>query len=249
MLSIRSPRRALARRSWRRLAPVALTGAAALAAGLAGAGPAHAALTAVGPVNPATGYPDWYQDATNLKLQLCLDGPPYCLAAANELVAPEGEAFWFQAEAAIPVGAGEARLVLAQEAAFLGTAPISFGRIRITVTGAPPNTTFTFAHPYGSANVTTDGTGGGRFSEDVGCGGGPCNFAAALPTGIGPQFLRWDPTVPPAPPAGHGHRAGRPTDAWRAARRRACSPCRAGSPARRCPCSTARAPWTSAASR
>ena len=39
---------------------------------------AHAALERVGPVNPATGYPDWYQDRTGLMLDFC--GPASDLA-------------------------------------------------------------------------------------------------------------------------------------------------------------------------
>jgi hypothetical protein len=175
---------------------------AALGAALL-AGPAQAALSAAGPVNPQTRFPDWYQDGSGLKLQLCVDGPPLCLAARNDLTAPEGEAFWWQAEATVNVDGGTALLVLAEEAAFAGDAPISFGRIRVNVRGARPNTTYTFDHPYGSANVTTDGLGNGRSdANDVGCGAGPCDWNAALATDIGPQFLRWDPSVAPAAPAG-----------------------------------------------
>lgn len=71
--------------------------AAALVLGLAMvfslASPAGAALGATGQVNPDTKFPFWYEDANGLRLDLCLDGPPNCLAAANELVPPEGEAF------------------------------------------------------------------------------------------------------------------------------------------------------------
>jgi hypothetical protein len=202
-LSIRSSRWAFAHQPCLRLGLTALAAALALAAGLVSARPAHAALSAVGPVNPATNFPDWYQDGTGLKLQLCVDGPPFCLAAAAELIPPEGEAFWSQAEAVVPVGGGEARLILAQEAAFLEADPISFSRIRVVVRGAAPNRTYAFNHPYGNASVTTDGLGNGRFNSDVGCGAGPCDWAAALRGGIGPEFLRWDPTVAPAPPAGY----------------------------------------------
>ena len=46
----------------------------AVASGLAAmalAGSAHAVLQRVGPVDPATGYPAWYQDANGLALELC----------------------------------------------------------------------------------------------------------------------------------------------------------------------------------
>ncbi|MEY2536120.1 MAG: hypothetical protein QOF29_4030 [bacterium] len=187
-----------ARPATRRLAraPVLAAAAAVLAAG-ALAAPAQAGLAAVGPVNPATGYPDWYQDANGLKLQLCLDGPPSCLAA--DLTPPEGEAFWWQAESALTLpGGGSARLTLAMEAAFLDNDPITFARIRVTVTGAQPNTTLGVTHPYGSAGVTTDALGNGRFNDDVGCGDSPCAWDRALAGGIGP-FLTWAPDGAAAP--------------------------------------------------
>jgi hypothetical protein len=179
-----------------------MAAAAALLAGAINARPAHAALSAVGPVNPATAFPDWFQDSTGLKVQLCLDGPPFCLAAKADMVAPDGEAFWFEAESVVPVGAsGEARLILAQEAAYSNTDPIGFGRTRIVVRGATPNTTYTFNHPYGTATIDTDGLGNGRFNEDIGCLGPPCGWATALASKVSPQFLRWSAAAP-APPAG-----------------------------------------------
>jgi hypothetical protein len=185
-----------------RLARAALAAAAATLGAAALAAPAGAGLSAVGPVNPATGFPDWYQDSTGLKLQPCLDGPPFCLASRSDLAAPDGEAFWWQAEATLPIGAGSARLVLAQEAAFLDGARVAFARVRVTVTSARADTKYTFTHPYGTVEVTTDGNGNGRFTHDVGCGAAPCAWATALGGDIGPQFLRWNPAVAPAAPAG-----------------------------------------------
>jgi len=202
--AIRSLRPALrSGRSGLRVAAVVLAAALALAASWVAARPAHARLATVGPVNPATTFPDWYQDANGLKLQLCLDGPPFCLAAANDLAPPDGEAFWWQAEAVVPAGGGTARLVLAQEAAYVDGARTTFGRVRVSVTGARPNATYAVTHPYGTLNVATDATGGGRTSTDFGCGGTPCDFADALETPVA-TFLTWDTTPPnSAPPAGH----------------------------------------------
>jgi hypothetical protein len=42
------------------------------AAALAPGAPANAALTGVGPVVPAHGFPDWYRDASGLRLTLCV---------------------------------------------------------------------------------------------------------------------------------------------------------------------------------
>jgi len=202
-LSIRSPRAATATtaRPARHLRS-ALTALLAAVAMTALAAPAHAALSGTGPVNPATGFPDWYQDGDGIKLQPCLDGPPLCLTAAADLVPPAGEGFYWNAQADVPVGNGSAKLVLAQEAAFAPDA-ITFSRIRIVVKGAQPGTTYTFDHPYGTATVTTDATGGGRFSQDFGCGGAPCDWTLAASTSPFTSFLRWDPAVGPGAPSGH----------------------------------------------
>jgi hypothetical protein len=197
---VRSPRTRARKPVGRRFLRSSITAAAALAAAGALAAPAGADLAAAGPVNPATGYPDWYQDTNGLKLQLCVDGPPYCLAAAKDLAPPDGEAFWWQAGGDVtPPGGGSAKLVLGMEAAYLDRDPITFGRIRVTVTGSTPNAALDVVHPYGTATVETDGLGNGRFNSDIGCGDPPCNWDRALASGIGP-FLTWAPGL--APPAG-----------------------------------------------
>jgi hypothetical protein len=200
---IRSPRTAGRGPGSARSVRTALVFTIAALAAAALAAPAGAALSAVGPVNPATGFPDWYQDGTGLKLQQCLDGPPFCLTAAADLVAPDGEGFWSDAEATLPIGTGDVRLILAHEAAFLNGGRVSFGRVRITVRAARANTSYTFNHPYGTATVTTDGLGNGRVTTDVGCGAPPCDWASALRTPSSPNFLRWNPAVAPAAPAGY----------------------------------------------
>jgi hypothetical protein len=197
--SIRSPRTARTSAGAVRLARAAA--AAILAAALL-AGPAHANLGAAGPVNPATGYPDWYQDADGLKLQLCVDGPPLCSAAGADLVAPDGEGFWWRAQADVAIGGGAAKMALAQEAAFVNNDRVTFGRVRVVIVGAGASTTYTVRHPYGTLTITTDGIGNGRSSTDIGCGGAPCAWSGALGTEIGP-FLHWDPTVAPAPQPGY----------------------------------------------
>ena len=138
----------------RRLLAVA---AAAVLAALAAATPAGAALSAVGPVVPRHGFPDYYQDASGLRLTLCVENEdPFCSNVAPDpgpatvSSDPAGtnfpeEAFYWSAEALIdkgPVGV-RARLVLAQEAAFANDSPvagdqITFGRIRVTIEGAQP---------------------------------------------------------------------------------------------------------------
>ncbi len=200
MFRIRSARRTRASAGSLRPHRAALAAVSAMVLAGAVAAPSHAALRGVFPVDPATGFPHAYQDTDGLSLELCL-GPPACLVAAGDLRPPDGEAFYFnaQADVAIP-GGGDAQLVIAQEAAFLGNDPITFGRIRVNVVGAAASTTYTFQHPYGTASLTTNAQGTGRFNSDVGCGAAPCDFGAALGTAIGP-FLTWDASVSP-PPAG-----------------------------------------------
>lgn len=140
--------------------------------------PCHAALQAVGPVSPATGYfPFWYQDATTT-LELCLSqtpspdpaaaGAPMCLLPleavpgvydpALPIVFPlnfPDEVFWFSADANIvDAGAGvDLRYVAHLEGAFgtglvLNGDQISFGRIRFFVQLPTPGT-YMITHPYG----------------------------------------------------------------------------------------------------
>jgi hypothetical protein len=206
------------RRGARRLLAVAAT---ALLAALGAASPAGAALSAVGPVVPSYGFPEYYQDASGLRLALCVENEdPFCSnVAPNPGPAavtadpattnfPE-ETFYWSADALIDkrtVGV-RARLVLAQEAAFANDAPaagdqVTFGRIRVTIDGAQPGADYTITHPYGVEHLTADGRGRVRMTDDVGCADVPCDFTDALATRIGP-FLRWDPKSAPAAPAGY----------------------------------------------
>ena len=203
MSCTRTPRGAPAPWARARMARGTLIAMLAAVAAAVSAAPAGASLSAAGPVNPATGFPDWYQDATGLQLQLCLDGLPACSAVASDLVAPDGEAFWWRGQADLSSGSLKAKLALAQEAAFLDGGRITFARARVTITGGRPGTTYTIRHPYGTLTVTTDANGVGRSPDpDIGCAAAPCDFATALGGPLGP-FLHWDPTVAPAPPAGY----------------------------------------------
>jgi hypothetical protein len=168
-------------------------------AAFAAAAPAQANLSAVGPVDPATDVPAWFQDASGLKLGLCLTAPG-CLTTAADFAAPDGEAFYFNAGAAVSVGGGSARLVLAQEAVSPPAGPAAFMRVRVTITGATPNATYSVTHPYGNVTITTDANGIGKSTVDTGCTAAPCpGFDGALAGQIGP-FLTWTPD--PSLPAG-----------------------------------------------
>ena len=77
--------RSAVRRRWRRvIAPVA-----GLACGLAMvAAPAYAGVGAHGGIDPAHGFPAWYDDGAGHRLQPCLDGPPLCLSALPDPTKP-----------------------------------------------------------------------------------------------------------------------------------------------------------------
>jgi hypothetical protein len=195
--------------------------AASLLAALALEAPAHAALTATGPVVPAHGFPEYYQDASGLRLALCVEnadafctstapnaGPATVSSDPAQTNFPD-ETFYWSANALIDkrtVGV-RARLILAQEATFFAGTPgagdqTTFGRIRVRIDGARPNAAYTVTHPYGTERLTADKRGRISFTDDVGCAAAPCDFAAAQATRIGP-FLRWDPKSAPAAPAGY----------------------------------------------
>ncbi|MGA9524780.1 MAG: choice-of-anchor D domain-containing protein, partial [Myxococcaceae bacterium] len=174
-------------------------------------------LTAVGPVNPATGFPVWYEDANGLRLELCTDTSGFCLEVPPDPTQPPsvpgnfpGEAFWWAADASMPTnGDGEALLVLALEAAFTTEAPaageqIVFGRIRVRIDNLVAGATYTVTHPFGVDSFVAQAAGrrGINVTEDIGCAAGPCDFSLALNSRVGP-FLVWDPAVPPAAPPGY----------------------------------------------
>lgn len=173
-------------------------------------------IVAVGPVNTDHGYPSWYQDSSGTRMELCLEFEnPYCGFAAGDIPNDEApisfpdnfpeEAFYMLASTTLDLpGGGRAVLVLALEAAFANQVQagdqVVFGRQRVTVRGAAPNTTLTFQHPYGTMTIDTDGDGAGKLVEDISPAAG--NFSTALKSNIGP-FLKWDPATAPAAPVGY----------------------------------------------
>ncbi|MGA8210323.1 MAG: chitobiase/beta-hexosaminidase C-terminal domain-containing protein [Nocardioidaceae bacterium] len=172
---------------------------------------AQAAPLGVGPVDPSTGVPFWVADGAG-RLDLCLDGPPGCLTARSDLVAPDGEAFWFNAAAQVSVGGQLGLVEMATEAAFAGPGAdqqIAFNRLRIRLDVDEPGT-YEVRYPYGTKTYVV-ATVDPRRSEindtqDVGCLAPPCgDFAGLADSGAGgvqDSFLRWDPAVGPAAPAG-----------------------------------------------
>jgi len=175
--------------------------------------PALAALDRVGPIDPANGFPVWYQDQALLRLDLCLDQNGFCLLELPTPGAPVSfpnnfgpEAFWWVAETAIDDSAGptglNALLVLAMEAAFANEVAaegdqVAFARIRIRVDVPQPGT-YTVTHPFGTATYVVpdaippavfDGTRAINETQDIGNFLDPGrlgNFALALANGPNP---------------------------------------------------------------
>ena len=173
---------------------------------------ANADLVQKGPVNPATGYPTWYQDDNGLVLDLCLPSasdtdqsqqsaclltdigiePPYSIP--NNF--PD-ESFYFRATTVLdtsgilPQGTLKAVMVMALESAFAETVrhgeQVVFTRIRV-VAGVPANGDYTVVQPYGTEHFSVENATGKRdivFSEDVGIGN-RLDFNASLTSRLGP---------------------------------------------------------------
>lgn len=191
-------------------------------------GTAMAILATVGPTNPTTTVPAFYDDTNGVSLGFCLDFasglcltvPPLVGNAHSQLVGWGDEGFYWSADVIdMPLSdGGNATLIMALEAAWLSLDGLPapgqetvFGRLRIRVrTGTNNGTnlpaTYTITHPYGvetfdavPPNVLNQNAI--NFTNDNNNLILPQNFTFALQGPVGP-FLRWDPAVPPAAPAG-----------------------------------------------
>lgn len=181
---------------------------------------ALAGLAAVGPTNPVTGFPEWYQDTTGLQLSLCIDNSGLCIqdpvdpANATSVASGFGEeAFWWAADALIddPASGMTGIVVLATEAAYGGgpAAPndqVSFARVRIRL-DVPAIGDYTVVHPFGTRNFNVAALIAGNEineTQDIGAfpiPGQPRDFTGPLSdlTPVNP-FLTWpdflnDPTL------------------------------------------------------
>lgn len=207
------------------LAVLALAGSGVVAAVAATPPPAHdngtVGLKQVGPIDESNGFPLWYKDTNNVRLELCLDpSDPYCIM--GDVPNPQApvsfpdnfpdEAFWSSAESSIDAGGGDsALLVTAVEAAF-GSADglpapkqqISFGRVRVRVAGLIDGATYKVTHPFGTETLVAEvgAVKGINMTEDVGNLVWDGVFDQTLGARTGP-FLKWDPNVAPAAPAGY----------------------------------------------
>lgn len=184
---------------------------------LAGSGtPGQAELAAVGPIDPNNGYPFYYEDATGLRLQPCLNVGP-CLQLTDvtlvdpTLPFPENydntwpdEAFYWTGDASlVTTGGGQGLLIMALEAAFAADIiqsgdQIVFGRIRLRIDNLVAGQEYTITTPYGIFTQVAEAAGvrGINFTEDLGIVQG--EFTAVLNSKIGP-FLTPTGFNPDAP--------------------------------------------------
>jgi hypothetical protein len=78
------------------------------------------------------GFPLFFTDDRGRSLRLCEDRTARCLfASPGDLVAPDGEAFYWMATSTLRSRRGPLEVEFALEAAFAGQRPIVFDRIRI----------------------------------------------------------------------------------------------------------------------
>ncbi|PZS30819.1 MAG: hypothetical protein DLM59_10835 [Pseudonocardiales bacterium] len=194
--------------------------------------PAHAVLSAIGPIDPSTGFPAWYEDATGLRLRPCITSTTNCFTGAtvpNASLPPSvstgnlpTESFYYAANANMPTaGGGNAFLQVSLSGGFVGHVDCGtvsacpepgkqavFGRLRLRIDNLVPGQLYTVAYPWGSTRLraTASGLRSIDYTVDAGCAaspGAPAGCNPALALG-GPAspFLGWDPAVAPAAPAG-----------------------------------------------
>lgn len=170
-------------------------------------------LVEVGPT-AEHGFPAWYRDSNGVRLEACttLDDP-LCPTLPDEVPDPDapvsypdnfpGE-FFYQLAGAEVTGPGVDMTVgMDLEGAWAAGEVVDgdqmvFGRIRIRDKGIADGE-YRVTHPYGVDQFVVQGDGI-NYTQDIGTT--PGAFGQALASRVGP-FLRWDPTVAPAAPAGY----------------------------------------------
>jgi hypothetical protein len=175
-------------------------------------------LVSFGPLMD-NGFPTSYKDSHAVRLEACVTGDdPLCAAAAGPTYDPDlplsfptnfPDEFFYQLASTVvspnPGNAAEKLLVETNlEGAFAVGPPIAgdqmvFARVRIKDVDVPAGTTWRITHPYGVDELTADARGI-VSTQDVGLV--PGDFSGALAGRVGP-FLKWDPAIAPAAPAGY----------------------------------------------
>ena len=200
------------------LSALAMAATGVLVADAATPPPAHLAnkvgLKQVGPIDETNGFPLWYKDTNNVRLELCLDpNDAYCIMGDRpDMQAPVSfpgnfpdEAFWSVADSSLDAGGGEkALLVTAVEAAF-GSADglpakgqqVSFGRIRVRASGLVDGADYKVTHPYGVDTIAAEAGAvkGINVTEDIGSLTPDGVFDQTLGSRPAP-FLKWTAGAP-----------------------------------------------------
>ncbi|MEU8656010.1 PKD domain-containing protein [Actinoplanes philippinensis] len=171
-------------------------------------------LTQAGPL-AEHGFPAWYRDSNGVRLEACttLDDP-LCSTLPDEVPNPDapvsypdnfpGEFFYQLAGAQMTLANGvDFGLGMDLEGAWAAEEvrdgdQMVFGRIRIRF-DAVEGTRYRITHPYGVDDLTATDRGV-NMTEDIGTT--PGAFGQALSSRVGP-FLKWDPSIAPAAPAGY----------------------------------------------
>lgn len=227
-LNLRSPqgtqRRLFRRGRWTRLSTqsLAILGAAAVIVGFLPTAsqaeqtsPQTQFLTKVGPLDPTTGYPTFFQDSNGQRLSHCFDGSALCGGAESPLPDPTQpvsfpdnfpeESFYFLSQAVLDLpGGGKATYDGSVEADFGGeVAPgqrAALNRLRLRI-DTPAGGHYTVTTPYGvdEFDVAAAGDRTINFTEDIGVA---ANTFDGVLGGRVSTFLQWD-TGPIQGPDGH----------------------------------------------
>lgn len=172
-------------------------------------------LVQVGPI-AEDGFPAWYRDSNNVRLEQCIStDDPLCPVLLDSVPNPDLPISWpdnFPDEFFYQLAGADFNLTdgtrvtvgMDLEGAFANGAPADgdqmvFGRVRIRF-DAPAGQRYRITHPYGIDDIVADDKKGVNMTEDIGATA--LAFGQALNSRIGP-FLKWDPTVAPAAPAGY----------------------------------------------
>lgn len=137
----------------------------------------------VSPVNPATGFPFWYQDQNGLALDLMeasdgfgISDPVDPANPFSQQIGFNAEGFWWSAEASAIANGIDALVINALEAAFAGEAAVNgeqsaFGRVRFKIDVPVPGT-YTVRHPFGTETFVVGAVGPGPEIQNAGMNGG-----------------------------------------------------------------------------
>ena len=151
-----------------------------------------------GPVDPANGFPGWYQDvAPTGDRAVALELMTNVIPAPNPnlpIVFPTNfpdEVFYFMSHCDLSDGANGAFFEGALEGTFMQGIPVAgehvvFSRIRMRIDGLQSGATYTIRHPFGTESIVA---AGGRINITRDITPIPGNFAAALSGDVGPFLV------------------------------------------------------------